>query len=90
MCTAFINEKNITNWRFIVLYLPRQSKSTDTPVCHLVDFMGGHFLISVHTSSFGSILLLNLYGGTKKYFERSSSSDRSCLLLVRIAVQLGL
>ena len=40
-------------------------------------------LISVHTSSFGSILVLNLYGGTKKYIERwsfsrdRSSSDRS-------------
>ena len=40
-------------------------------------------LISVHTSSFGSILVLNLYGGTKKYFERwsfsreRSSSDQS-------------
>ena len=68
------------------------SKSTDTPVRHLVDFMGGNFLISVHTSSFGNILLLNLYGGTKKIdFSRDrSSSDRSCLLLVRIAVQPGL
>ena len=51
MRTEFINENNNNKiWQSIVLYLPRQSKSTDTPVGHLVDFMGGNFLISVHTS----------------------------------------